>query len=1201
VFNAAGTEVYTATNDLGAFTLNGLTLGVNSTAVVTLDGTQVNFVANGGTFPSLNVTGGGAAIMSAPLNLGGALTIGGTGTGALALSGNLTGAGSLTLNRVAGSVTTLSGTNGSTGPLTLTSGTLAINAVTQVGTGALSLGNGTLQYNSTTSATLPAFSATGARGVIAINGASTTLTLAGLTGNGTVVLTVTPPSANLASGFAFASANGTFTGNLIVGNGSLSSTPQTTLSIGADNQLGAVGTIVAANNGNLVNTASSALTLNRQLLFLSSSQFDTGTTDVTLNGDLAGASTLTKIGISTLTLTTPASFSAYRDGTLSLSAGTLRLTAANGLSRNVQVSGAVGSTFDLNNTNQEVGYLGSTVTSGQGLSIALGTGTLTAGSRNSAGTVAGVISGGGSFIKIGTAAQTLTGANTYTGATAVRAGGLTLSGADGGILGSTNVSVAPGGTLTLTNTTTLPTNADGRLNNNTVLSLGGTFLLSSSSAGLSSNEVITTLQIPSDTAATVSLTAGTTSFAQLSAQSLLVGPRATVLFRGTTLGSGVPGTNNTTNVVFTTAPTLVGGGGAAGTPNVSILPFAFGDSSGSGNGNNLVTYDGTNGVRLLNTTTEFALTMAAVTGTTNNVRLTADETTSSSQTINALTVFTPSGSMSNPRTLTGTAGTTLTIGTGLVLLATTNTNTASNLTITGYDALNFGSTAVLHVGGSTTPRAVIQTPLNGSQGLIKAGNGVLEIAAANNITGGLVLGNGTLIASHAQALGTGPITLNAGTLTATVPLTASGPVTLAGNLVNFAGGATNAITFTGNVTTGPTANVFEFNTGTVAASAGLVTLTSVVSGAGTLRKRGTQGDLTLAGANTFTGGVFHEQGGLIVGNNQALGTGTLTIERTTGTVGPFVSLSAIGGARTLSNRVIMYSDTGTIAFNGTDALTFTGAVTLGASGSSSTSTPGFIDFTRTLQVNNTTTFTNTITHDFGLVGNLTKTGTGTLVLAGTSSYTGTTTVNAGTLRVNGTLAASNSVVLSGLGPVVNVDAAGTLAGNGTIQRVTSVATGGTLAPGADATTPGNLTISRNTTLAGGTTLAIAANNTTASRLVLNLGAALDLSGLSASTPLTIALTDVGLGAGPFTFTVIDTGATPINFGTGFNAANFAVTATNFSFGGTPVVLNPSAGVIQVQFTPVPEPLTLVLGGLVGAGWCLRRGKRRFRLRSQCIH
>ncbi|WP_438279030.1 autotransporter outer membrane beta-barrel domain-containing protein [Nitrobacter sp.] len=70
-------------------------------------------------------------------------------------------------------------------------------------------------------------------------------------------------------------------------------------------------------------------------------------------------------------------------------------------------------------------------------------------------------------------------------------------------------------------------------------------------------------------------------------------------------------------------------------------------------------------------------------------------------------------------------------------------------------------------------------------------------------------------------------------------------------------------------------------------------------------------------------------------------------------------------------------------------------------------------------------------------GALIKAGTGTLTLAGANLYTGTTTVDAGTLNVTGSLAASSPV---------SVNTGAVLAGTGSVGSV-SINSGGTLAPG----------------------------------------------------------------------------------------------------------------------------------------------------------
>ena len=98
-----------------------------------------------------------------------------------------------------------------------------------------------------------------------------------------------------------------------------------------------------------------------------------------------------------------------------------------------------------------------------------------------------------------------------------------------------------------------------------------------------------------------------------------------MLLRGTDLGEAEGA--NVSNIVFTTDPTLTGGGGADNSTTISTMRGAFGDNSLTGTGTDMVTYDEStaNGIRLLNGI-GFSGEYATDLGTTNaNVKLTSRE------------------------------------------------------------------------------------------------------------------------------------------------------------------------------------------------------------------------------------------------------------------------------------------------------------------------------------------------------------------------------------------------------------------------------------------------------------------------------------------------------------------------------------------------------------------------------------------------
>jgi len=222
------------------------------------------------------------------------------------------------------------------------------------------------------------------------------------------------------------------------------------------------------------------------------------------------------------------------------------------------------------------------------------------------------------------------------------------------------------------------------------------------------------------------------------------------------------------------------------------------------------------------------------------------------------------------------------------------------------------------------------------------------------------------------------------------------------------------------------------------------------------------------GANTYSGGTTPATGFIGFGIDTTLddsgdilsgpiGTGPLLLfpDSTTSTTGSGGVLAS-GGAHTVANPIQYQSGTNnlTLIIGGTNALTFSGAITLNGNDGLGGPTNRFFEVTNTAL----TTFSGVIS-DGGSGFGLTMTGSGTLALTNTETYTGPTTVSNGMLKVNGQLAAG----------AVTVATNAILGGTGTILGPVTVQLGGALAPG-DAI--GALTINNNLTLAGNLSIEI---------------------------------------------------------------------------------------------------------------------------------
>ncbi len=264
-------------------------------------------------------------------------------------------------------------------------------------------------------------------------------------------------------------------------------------------------------------------------------------------------------------------------------------------------------------------------------------------------------------------------------------------------------------------------------------------------------------------------------------------------------------------------------------------------------------------------------------------------------------------------------------------------------------------------------------------GINVEGSGTLLLLAASTFTGGLSVNGGEVVFDNSLSAGLGTITLNGGAVRAAgSAVSLSNPVSLGGS--STIGGSSD-LTFTGPVMIDDD-HFFTINNTALTTFSGVIGQT-IPQPSRSLSKNG-PGTLVLSGANTFTGGFNLSAGELAVGNNAAVGTGTLKMSGGT--------IRASGAPRSLANAVAL---SGNVTIGGTFDLTFNGHTTLGSDS--------------TLTVSNTGLTTFAAINQDSSVRSLIKLGPGTLVLSGINTYTGGTQVNQGKLISSGSLAASKGV------------------------------------------------------------------------------------------------------------------------------------------------------------------------------------------------
>ncbi|HEV7297993.1 MAG TPA: autotransporter-associated beta strand repeat-containing protein [Tepidisphaeraceae bacterium] len=739
------------------------------------------------------------------------------------------------------------------------------------------------------------------------------------------------------------------------------------------------------------------------------------------------------------TLTTPIVFNHNATGNFDI------LMRADGTGDRVLT---LGGDVTLNSALNRTTLVGSS-TNGQRLTVDLGGATRTFDVTNSGNKVLnlrnGITGGSEGVIKAGSGTLQIESSSTYSGATTIN-GGTFWYGAGGRTVNS-DVIVNTGGTLRFDSSgsgnTSLARTKSVTLNGG---SLTGS---AASSTSVNTNDLMGALSLGAG-GSTVMLAPIGTRHMRMTADSFTREAGGTVLFRGTGFGVNTLASNtvNATNFVFTTAPTLTGTPGGSGT-TVGIIKGAYAGTTNSSNGEGLVTYDSTYGVRLLSGS-EYATSIIDGQTTLDNVRLSnasgvvSNVTVDAATTINSLSLNV--SGVTSPINVGGTG--TITLGSGTIFAqsvspATTGAEMTVNNTINlnGQQGVIFYNT-VGSSNGSNGAKLFLNGPItnSGGNGVVVAGSGVVEFSGAgvNTFTGPTVMNSGLLRLTKSvdNSAVVGDLVINGGTVQNTGnEIADTSDIIINGGSLLQKGGATNSgsgasETFRdltvngGSVTSGASGSGSTTNmrNASIAGGSWTPTRAHTVNMSGSLSVSG--GTINVAGTSDGSSGANINLAGDLNITNTASGVyAPITLGSSTGAGNP--------GRITLSGD-LTFTGNGTNA--NTVAITTTAAPKLGAL---------ILNGTRTLNVGD-----GAATHDLELAvaltngtsaGGLTKTGLGTLDLTGASTYTGPTNVSAGTLLVNGSLAADSTM---------NVNAGGTLGGNGTVGGATSIT--GTLAPGASA-------------------------------------------------------------------------------------------------------------------------------------------------------
>ena len=675
-----------------------------------------------------------------------------------------------------------------------------------------------------------------------------------------------------------------------------------------------------------------------------------GSTNLTLDGE-GNINITNSIGSGIIPIVGSASSSSTRVVTLSgtnafttgvtINSGVLALGSSGALNSTVGSENAItwgastsSGTLRLNGNSVVVKSLTTNATAGTPIiENANATGSiLTIGnSTNADSTFAGVMrdgTGAGTLgvNKVGTGTLTLSGANTYTGATTISAGTLALTGS----LTGSAVTVGASGTLKGTGSTNGSLNISGTVNPGsagvgtlttgaTDLKQGGTlniqFFSGSGTAGSTGWDLLST----------GALTTSATSGSKFNINLVSI----------TTLGADTTGAASVFSNASDQTFEIIRASSLATAFDASLFNLStVGFTNSLGGGSWSLTSSG-NSIYA-----NFAKFVAGTisywsAGTWSD---TASGTGGAGSWDNASGSWDATGGKT--AVFAGSSGDAVTVG-------TVTAKKGITFSTTGY-TLSSGSIALADTTGLNTVTvdsgtAVIASALTGSGGFTKAGSGTLTLSGDNNsLSGGMTIGLGTLKVGSATALGASAsnvsitsgavLDLNGTTYTNANALSIAGTgavINSSNTAASYNGNVTltaaSSIVSTGAITLSGTTNLSGFGL-TLTTGAGDITLSNNISGSGALT-------ISPAGAGnvTLSGSSINNTGAISV--NSVTGGGNTTIS---GNIGSSVTNLTLGTINTTGlDRTIILSGTNT--YTGTTTIN-AGTVKLGSSSAFSTST-----------------------------------------------------------------------------------------------------------------------------------------------------------------------------------------------------------------------------------------------------------------------